>query len=247
MKITEIRSKAILSSSQIYEYTINPYVGCQHACSYCYARFMKRFTGHKEAWGDFVDVKVNAPELLASEIVKKKRGRVWMSGVCDAYQPLEVRYRLTRACLEILARQGWPVTIQTRSALVLRDVDILKTMPDLEVGLSITTADDKIRKIFEAHAPPIQKRIEALAGLHQNGMRTFVMIAPILPGAEGLVEHLAGNVDYLLLDRMNYHHADRIYASQGWEEKNTDEYFRGVGSKIAEECRRRGIECRSVY
>jgi DNA repair photolyase len=247
MKITEIHSKAILSSSQVYDYTINPYVGCQHACSYCYARFMKRFTGHKEAWGDFVDVKIDAPELLIKEIGRKKRGRVWMSGVCDAYQPLEAKYRLTRRCLEILAQQGWPVTIQTRSPLVLRDVDILKKMADLEVGLSITTADDEIRKIFEPHAPRIPKRLEAMVALHQEGLRTFVMIAPILPGAEDLVGPLAGNVNYILLDRMNYHHADRIYTSHGWKDKNTDDYFNGTGSKIADECRRLGIECRSVY
>jgi DNA repair photolyase len=247
MKITEIHSKAILSTSQVYDYAINPYIGCQHACSYCYARFMKRFTGHKEAWGEFVDVKINAAELLPAEIKKKKRGRVWVSGVCDPYQPLEAKYRLTRKCLEILAQQGWPVTIQTRSALVARDVDVLRKMADLEVGFSITTAKDEIRQIFEPHAPAIHKRLEAIAALHQEGLRTFVMIAPLLPGAEDLVEELAGNVNYILLDRMNYHHADRIYARYGWNDKNTEEYFRGIGGKIAGDCKRLGIECRSVY
>lgn len=89
MNIKEIHSKSILSSSQGYDYVINPYVGCQHECSYCYATFMKRFTGHKESWGDFVDVKINAPELLKDEITKKKQGTVWVSGVTDPYQPLE--------------------------------------------------------------------------------------------------------------------------------------------------------------
>src|SRR5512143_3861666 len=121
MKITEIHAKTILSPSQIYDYVINPYVGCQHACSYCYARFMKRFSGHKEPWGTFVDVKVNAPELLSREVTRKKRGRVWVSGVCDPYQSLEGRYRLTRRCLEILIAQDWDVVVQTRSPLVLRD------------------------------------------------------------------------------------------------------------------------------
>ena len=104
MKIKEIHSKSILSPSKIYDYVVNPYVGCQHACSYCYARFMKRFTGHKEPWGDFVDVKINAPDLLSKEIKKKRMGTVWVSGVCDPYQPLEAKYKLTRRCLEILAR-----------------------------------------------------------------------------------------------------------------------------------------------
>src|SRR5512139_3058314 len=79
MKIKEIYSKAVLSSSQVYDYVINPYVGCQHACTYCYARFMKRFSGHKESWGDFVDVKIHAPDLLIAEIRKKKKGKVWIS------------------------------------------------------------------------------------------------------------------------------------------------------------------------
>ena len=96
MYIKEIQGKAILSKSKIFPYVINPYVGCQHNCTYCYARFMKRFTGHSEPWGQFVDVKINAVELLEKEIVKKKPGRVWVSGVCDPYQPQERKYQLTK-------------------------------------------------------------------------------------------------------------------------------------------------------
>ena len=149
MKIKEIHAKSILSPSKIYDYVVNPYVGCQHACSYCYARFMKRFTGHKEPWGDFVDVKINAAELLSKEIKKKRVGTVWVSGVCDPYQPLEAKYKLTRKCLEILVHNNWPVFIQTRSPLVLRDLDIFKEAKNIDVGLSITTANDEIRKIVE--------------------------------------------------------------------------------------------------
>ncbi len=126
MIVKEIRAKSILSASKVYDYVVNPYTGCQHACTYCYARFMKRFTGHKEPWGEFVDVKINAPYLLRVEINKKKKGSVWMSGVCDPYQPLEAKYGITRRCLEILVQNSWPVIVQTRSPLVLRDVDILQ-------------------------------------------------------------------------------------------------------------------------
>ena len=111
MQIREIQAKSILSKSMVSDYAVNAYVGCQHSCVYCYAKFMKRFTGHAEEWGAFVDVKVNAAELLAREVVKKKPGRVWISGVCDAYQPLERKYRLTRKCLEILVRNNWPVRV----------------------------------------------------------------------------------------------------------------------------------------
>jgi DNA repair photolyase len=223
--VKEIQAKTILSKSKIYPYVVNPYTGCQHGCSYCYARFMKRVTGHKEPWGEFVDVKINAAELLQREISKKKRGRVWISGVCDPYQPLEAHYRLTRQCLEILARNNWPVIIQTRSPLVLRDIDIIKEFQDIEVGLSVTTADEDIRKLFEPDAPPIGDRISALDELHKAGIRTYAMIAPVLPGAEGLVDLLRGKIDYVLIDRMNYHYADRIYRKYGLEDNLTDEFF----------------------
>jgi DNA repair photolyase len=223
--VKEIQAKTILSKSKIYPYVVNPYTGCQHGCSYCYARFMKRVTGHKEPWGEFVDVKINAAELLQREISKKKRGRVWISGVCDPYQPLEAHYRLTRQCLEILAHHNWPVIIQTRSPLVLRDIDIIKEFQDIEVGLSVTTADDDIRKLFEPDAPPIGDRITALDELHKAGIRTYAMIAPLLPGAEGLVELLRGKIDYVLIDRMNYHYANRIYRNYGLEDKLTDDFF----------------------
>ena len=244
MIIREIHSKSILSKSQVYPYVVNPYIGCQHSCSYCYARFMKRFTGHSEPWGQFVDVKIDAPELLRKQIARKKPDRVWVSGVCDPYQPLEAKYRLTRQCLEILAENGWPVAIQTRSPLVVRDLDILTTMKELEVGFSITTADDGIRKIFEPNAPPIPARIKALAELHRAGLQTFVMIAPILPGAEDLGELLADKVDFYLTDRMNYNHADWVYRKYGLVDKKTDEYFSSVEDVLSSAFNKNDIPCR---
>jgi DNA repair photolyase len=247
MKIQEIHSMSVLSSSKVYDYVVNPYVGCQHACSYCYARFMKRFTRHREPWGGFVDVKINAPDLLNMEIKKKKKGKVWVSGVCDPYQPLEAKYKLTRMCLDILVREDWPVVIQTKSPLVLRDMDIFKKSNDVEVGLSITTLNDEIRKAFEPNAPSIIQRLRAVETLHKNGIRTYVMIAPILPEAENLIRALEGKVDYIIIDRMNYHHADEIYNKHGWREKNTDEYFDNMKNKISNDCCDLGIDCRSAY
>lgn len=247
VKIKEIHAKSILSPSRIHDYAVNPYVGCQHACAYCYARFMKRFTGHKEPWGSFVDVKINAPELLRKEIARKRKGTVWVSGVCDPYQPLEATCQLSRECLDILVDHGWPVVVQTRSPLVLRDMDIFRKSSRIDVGLSITTADDAVRKIFEPQAPSITERLEALAALHRNGIRTYAMIAPILPGAENLIRMLAGSVDYVIIDRMNYSHADRIYEKHGWQEKNSDGYFKRMGSRMAHACAALGLECRSAY
>ena len=246
MIVKEIQAKAILSVSKVYDYVINPYTGCQHGCTYCYARFMKRFTGHKEPWGEFVDVKINASDLLQVEIKKKKRGRVWVSGVCDPYQPLEAKYKLSRRCLKILEQHNWPVVVQTRSPLILRDIDILKEAKDFEVGFTVTTMDDGIRKLFESSAPPIKDRLNALDVLHRAGIRTYAMIAPMLPGAESLAEALGGKVDYIIVDRMNYNHADWVYRKYGLDSKLTDNFFYRTGRELASACRGLGIECRVV-
>lgn len=247
MNIREIKAKSILSKSQVYDYALNPYVGCQHGCVYCYAKFMKRFTGHRERWGEFVDVKINAPELLAHEVKRKKVGRVWISGVCDPYQPLEKRYMITKRCLDILVENGWPFTVQTKSSLVLRDIETLKRANNIEVGFTITTADERIRRIFEPGAPPLRERIEALANLHSEKIRTFVMVAPILPGAEGLVNALKGKVEYVILDRLNYHYADWAYKRYGLQWAMEDSFFSQKREELRMAFEREGIPCQIVF
>jgi DNA repair photolyase len=247
MIIKEIWAKSILSKSQIYDYAVNPYVGCSHACRYCYAAFMKRFTGHKERWGEFVDVKINAPELLAREIARRKKGRVWVSGVCDPYQHAERKYRLTRGCLEILVDNGWPVTVQTKSALVLRDSDILEKSKEAEVGFTITTADEKMRKLFEPGASPIRERIDALGVLHSKGIKTFAMIAPVLPGAEDLAGLLAGKVDHVLVDRLNYHYANRTYRENKMEWAMEEPFFLHAAEEIQRGFEGQGIPVQVLY
>lgn len=180
----EIEARSVLSKSGIsaVTYALNPYVGCQHGCVYCYSVFMKRFTGHREEWGTFVDVKVNAPQVLAREVKRAKPGEVLLSSVTDPYQPLEREYRLTRACLEIL--QGYPqfpVSILTKSTLVLRDIDILSQIKELEVAFTITSLDEAARRVFEPQASPIRARIEALACLSEAGLKTWAFFGPALP------------------------------------------------------------------
>ncbi len=247
MIVKEVYAKKILSKSKVADYTINPYVGCEHGCTYCYARFMKRFTRHKEKWGQFVDVKINAVSLLKREIQKRRIGKVWISGVCDPYQPLEVQYELTRGCLGVLLAYDWPITIQTKSPLVLRDIDLLKQFTDCEVGLSITTAHDGIRRLFEPNVPPINQRIETLAKLHSAGLQTFAMIAPILPEAEQLISRLKGNVDYILIDKMNYHYADWVYKKHNLEYALSDEFFQLNKIDLANACHKAGISNQILY
>ena len=247
MIVKEVYAKAILSKSKVFDYTINPYIGCEHGCTYCYARFMKRFTGHKEAWGKFVDAKTNAPSLLEREARKKPVGKVWISGVCDPYQPLERKYQLTKKCLEILLRQGWPVVIQTKSPLVLRDIELLKKLREVEVGLTITTADDGIRQIFEPNAPSIEERLNALEKLHLEGVRTFAMIAPILPKAEGLVSQLSGKVDSVMIDRLNYYYSDWVYEKHKLEYAMTDDFFTRKKIELAKAFDRKNIPYQLLF
>jgi len=247
MIVKQVYAKTILSKSKVSDYTINPYIGCEHGCTYCYARFMKRWTGHKEEWGRFVDVKTNAIDLLQREIRKKRVGKVWISGVCDPYQPLEKKHELTRNILEVLSKHNWPVTIQTKSPLVLRDAELLSEFGDAEVGFTITTADENVRRIFEPNAPPVSERVEAVDELHSAGVKTFVMIAPVLPKAEGLVEQLRGKVDYVLIDKMNYHYADWVYRKYGLEYAMNNNFFNHKKMELASALKREGITYQLLF
>ncbi|HUL21254.1 MAG TPA: radical SAM protein, partial [Thermodesulfobacteriota bacterium] len=173
MKVKGIFAKAILTKTAIsgLDYCINPYVGCGHGCRYCYASFMKRFTGHLEPWGEFIDVKVNAPLLLKKQLKRAKQGVVALSTVTDPYQPIEKKYQLTRRCLEALLDAELSVNLLTRSPLCLRDMDLLKQFQKIEAGFSIGTHDEGIKKIFEPHAPSIDSRVKALRALHREKIR----------------------------------------------------------------------------
>lgn len=203
----EIKVRSVLSRTGIpgRRYCINPYVGCTHGCKYCYATFMKRFTGHIEPWGSFVDIKINAPEVLRRELKRAEKGGIILSSVTDPYQPLERKYMITRKCLEVLTLFQFPIDILTKSPLVLRDIDVILKLKDTEVGLTVPTDDDSIRKTFEPNAPPILVRIESLKQLHKKGIKTYTFIGPILPmNPESLAEKIRPYVHSVLIDKMNY-------------------------------------------
>ena len=185
VKIKERLCRTILSPSQLpgCDYVINPYVGCLHGCLWCYARFMRGYTGHeKETWGSFVDAKINAPEVLIKDIQRlKNKPTIFLSSVCDPYQPIEAKYRLTRRCLEILAPFPFPVAILTQSKLVPRDIDLFKKFKEIEVGMSFITMDEKATRLFQPGAALPKERVAALKQLHQAGIKTYIHLGPILP------------------------------------------------------------------
>ncbi|MBU3964812.1 radical SAM protein [Patescibacteria group bacterium] len=183
MKIKEIKVKSIIVKSNLPEgdFVINPYIGCQHGCKYCYARFMKRFTGHTEPWGFFVDVKINASDLIPEDTNKYKDKSIVISSVTDPYQPIERKYKLTRKILERLIPLQPHLSLMTKSDLVIRDVDLFKQFKDCLVAFSLSVLDDKTRKEIEPLSSSVDKRINALKNLHKANIPTALFISPIFP------------------------------------------------------------------
>jgi DNA repair photolyase len=250
LTVKETQAKSILNKSQIFDYCINPYTGCQVNCRYCYARlFMKRYSGHKEPWGEFVDVKINAPEVLRKELQRARRGTVWISSVCDPYQPLEAKYGLTRRCLKELLEKQFPVNIQTKSKLVLRDLDLLKNFKEIEVGFTITTNDEKIASFFEPGASSIPERLKALEKLRASGIRTFAFIGPLLPGdPEKLVADLAGLVNRVFIDRMNYlNQIKAFYRQLKMEWATEDEFFQEYKARLTTALKKRRVKFETIF
>jgi DNA repair photolyase len=245
VRVREILSRAVLTKTGIegYDYCINPYVGCQHGCKYCYASFMKRFTGHSEPWGEFVDVKINAPQVLARQTKKPREGSVLIGTVTDPYQPLEKKYRITRGCLETLLESRFSLNILTRSPLALRDIDLFKNLHDIEIGFSITTDSEEMKKYFETNSPSILSRVDALRKIHDAGISTYVFIGPMLPlNPEKIVDMIAGAADSVLIDRLNYlGKVLSIYRRHGFEDFLRQDYFISAGLELKEKFEKRGI------
>jgi DNA repair photolyase len=267
LRVGEITCKTLMGRSGIesVDYAINPYLGCAHACVYCYARFMRRM-GHKgERWGSFVDAKVNALERLKAEVPKRMTGIVLLSSVTDPYQPLEKKYELTRGSLELLLERQFPVSILTKSDLVLRDLDLIRKFDTIEVGFTLTTIHDSARRAFEPGASPVERRLEALRELSEEGIPTWAFIGPVLPyitedGLEFLLDELAGCVNRVLIDRLNVksgnmpdirralkvHYPDLqpLFESAL---KGDSVYYDGFRRKASEMCRRRSIPFEVLY
>lgn len=189
MKIREIQCKSILSKTRLSgcDYTLNPYIGCAHGCVWCYSHFIERWRAGREKrpvrpWGSFVDVKINAPEVLVKNVRRLKgKSAIFLSTICDPYQPAEAKYKITRRCLEILAPLGLPISILTQSALVTRDIDLFKKFKDLNVGMSFITMDPKATRLFQPFTASPQKRVATLKKLHKVGIKTYIHVGPILP------------------------------------------------------------------
>lgn len=193
INIQEIEVKSVVSKTNlsVTDFAVNPYVGCLHACKYCYASFMKRFTKHPEPWGEFLDVK-NWPDI-------RNRGQyagkeAFFCSVTDPYQPHETKFRHTRKVLEQLQGTGIRLSISTKSDLILRDLDLIRSFPGSRVSWSINTLDEDFRKEMD-RAVSIERRLEAMRQFYEAGIDTTCFISTIFPGitdVEAIIERAKG-------------------------------------------------------
>jgi DNA repair photolyase len=170
-------------------WSVNPYAGCAHACSYCYVP--DTIKAERRNWGSYVMVKRDLPTRLAKAMVDSPKMTVYLSTATDPYQPAEAENRVTRKCLEVLARKDWPVEVLTRSPLVLRDLDLLRQFSQVRVGFSIPTMDEEMRKVLEPSAPPIAARLDALRKVSDEGIPTFANYTPAAPPTTHTADQVA--------------------------------------------------------
>ena len=202
--IQEVNVKSILSKSNlpVCEYSVNPYVGCTHGCKYCYASFMKRFTGHPEPWGTFLDVKywpkIKNPGKYAGK-------ELFIGSVTDPYNPQEEVFGRTRELLLELKGSGAKISIATKSDLILRDLELIKTFPGARVSWSINTLDEVFKNDMD-DAVSIKRRLSAMEAFHQAGIRTTCFISPIFPGitdVKAIIRRAKGCCNLIWLENLN--------------------------------------------
>lgn len=184
--VKKIEVKGILTKSNlpVADYSVNPYTGCAFACKYCYASFMKRFTDHPEPWGEFVDAKywpkISHPKKYAGK-------ELFIGSVCDPYQPAEKEYKRTRALLEEMQGSGCTISIATKSDLIIRDLDLIRTFPNARVSFSINTLDQSFKAAMD-RGVSIRRRLDAMKTFYDAGVETTCFISPIFPGITDPVE-----------------------------------------------------------
>lgn len=231
MKIKRIIVKSVLTKSNlpVADFSANPYVGCEHACKYCYASFMKRFTNHNEDWGYFVDVK-EWPEIKNPEKYSGKE--IFIGSVTDPYQPLEEKYSRTRKLLEELQSVNVKISIATKSDLILRDLDLIKNFPEARVSFSINTLDEDFRSQMD-EAVSIERRLNAMKIFHDNKIRTTCFISPIFPGitdVKAIIERSKDDCNLIWLENLNLRgdYKERILKYIHENHSELDDIYRAI-------------------
>ncbi len=216
MKIIERDCKTALTPSKLpgITYALNPYRGCSHACIYCYVPDVIKID--RSTWGSFVEIKRNLPLILSRELKYKKPGVVGISTVTDPYQPIEKKFNITRYCLEQLLQYDFPISIQTKSSLVERDISLISSFGDIEVMLSIATLKEDEKKLLEPFSSSIQERLHTLEVFSEIGVTTSVFFGPIYPTIT--IEDIPDILDVFKSKGVSYIMIDKFRMKPGlWE------------------------------
>lgn len=262
MIINEIKTNDYLTKSNLpaSDYVINPYVGCPHGCKYCYASFMKRFTGHQEAWGDFIDIKRCDKKINLKKISCKS---VFLSSVTDCYNEYEEKYAITRSILEQLVKSDCKLSISTKSKLILRDIDLLKQIKDVTVCMSVNTLDESFKDDMD-NASSIKDRLDALKELHENRIYTVLFMSPIFPYItkwKEIIEiskdyvdefwfenlNLRGSYKYSILNYIKEKYNDLFCKYIDIYENKNNYYWNDLSKKIEEYCVNNNIKYTNFF
>ncbi len=253
MEIIKIKAKKAFTPTKIpgADYVINQYVGCEHACLYCYAKFMCKWYSYGK-WGSWVVIKENIPELVKKENVK---GEVYMSSVSDPYQSIENKLKLTRKVLKNM-NKNIKLGILTKSDLVLRDIDVFKEFKDVEVGLTINGFDGILKKEIEPFSPSNEKRIEALKAFYENGVKNYAFISPIIPNLVDvgqLIKETKGFVSFYWFEFLNLRASGKEFRE--WLRQNYPESYDVISDKskfekylkeIVSTIKKNNIRCKGI-
>jgi len=259
MKVEIKDAKSIITKSNIpgVDFVINPYIGCQHGCIYCYAEFMIRFTGHKgERWGEFLDIKKFDWNKIKPHGYDGKR--ILLSSVTDPYLPLEKKYQNTRKILEKLKETNAEVIILTKSKLVSRDIDLFKMFENIKVGISLSTLDENFSRIIEPAASKPTDRLEALKQIYKEEINTWLFISPFFPEVtdyKAIIGETKEFINQFSFENLNFrpHNLPRIKKvieefypelASKYEELRWDRtYWDILGSQIEKYCMKKNLNC----
>jgi len=261
--VNTTRVKDYLNKTKLpfLDYVINPYVGCPNKCLYCYAAYMSSFSKHNESWGEFIDIKQTRKRINTFKIKNKT---VMISTVTDPYNCYEEKYEITRKLLHQLVLSDARISIVTKSKLVLRDIDLLKKIKHVEVALSICVLDGNLKKKLEPCSSSITERMETLKILKENGIKTVVFIAPLIPEItdfKRIIELTKDYADEYWFDKLNLRSSFKtkmfnfinnefplyktIY-NDIYINKNP-QYYEELSDKITEYCIKNNISFKSFY
>lgn len=254
--VRQIQVKSILNKSKLAagEFSANPYIGCTHDCKYCFAFYMQRYSQHREDWGKFVDVKYWPPIPHKEKLFGRK---VWIGTVTDAYQPLEQQYQRTHALLRELQGTGCHPSFITKSKLILRDLELIKSFPQAQVLCSINSLDERFKFDMD-QAATLSQRIGVMQTFKAHGIKAICMIAPIFPeitNVFAIIDYVRDKCDEIWMDPLNLRGPNRPiilnYISQVFPQlfplyhriyvQGDESYWIGLSQQIAAFAQQRGL------